>query len=108
MTFIYRVLTFYIAFLVLLGLGGLTTAQVEFPTFPDFDDTPPSAGLSIVGFTFLLIEFLAYFFILMGFFVYLIAFTFTDILPVWLSLIIFLPLAITLIYEVTARLIRGS
>lgn len=102
--FVYSVIAFYvvtITILVLLNVN-IDNSIVEIPEKPEI---PGVSRIPLFGF---LIETAAFIVLLFGFILSLIFVTFTELIPLWLNSIIFIPIIIFMIYEIVARLIRGS
>ena len=106
---IFPATVFYTTVIVLMTLLGATLGDgseiIEFPSVPS---NPTLEGIPILGFFVLLIEYLAFFVLVIGFLFKMVGFTLFDFIPWWLNTIIFLPLVVTILYETIARLIRGS
>lgn len=97
---------FYVFLLVFGSLAGITQAEdISFPEFPGLPDEDVGLLFGIISF---ILSFAAFIGLILATFFKLITFTFTGILPLWLSTIIFLPLVIVLTYEIIARMVRGS
>lgn len=107
---IYSSLIFYISFIVMLGLLGVSTESqtnlVEFPPFPDIPNISETNPIFFLAS--LVINFVLWIGLIIAFLFNLITFGGFGLLPLWLSTILFLPLTVIIIYEVVARQIRGS
>ncbi len=108
---IYPAVVFYVVLITLAGLVGAIEADISFPEFPEvpediLGDIPIISALA--GVIIFIVSFGTFIALILNSLFQLITFTFTTVMPIWLSTILFLPLVITVAYETIARLVRGS
>lgn len=109
---VFTIMAFYIMLIfVLTTLGvGLSGAEdlLEFPDFPEIPN--PIEGVpvlqQVLGFFLLFLDFAIWVGLILGYLFTMIQFTFVQFVGTTLSTIIFLPLALILIYEL-ANFVRG-
>jgi hypothetical protein len=88
--------------------GGSTAVSQDMVEIPDFPSIDSVNNIPVINEIVAVGEFATYLILLLGFFISLVGVTFTNILPTYLSTLIFTPVAIFLVYEATKGLIRGS
>lgn len=105
--FFYKVILFYTVVAVLLSLAGLQSGS-NIDEIPSYPEVSIIKDIPLVGTILNMISmFVPYIILIMYFIVKMSVFT-IDLLPSWLNVILFTPLGLALVYEVTTRLGRGS
>ena len=118
MASVFKILFFYVALITLVSLYGYSTLDQEL-LFPEV--SPVNQGTNSTGFELItgstsagtdlqeVEENLISTAIRNVTLIFRVIFlSFTDLFPAWLNTIVFLPLTLFMIYEVVARLVRGS
>ena len=109
---VFPVIVFYTVLILLLTSAGFVvgvdTTLIEFPIFPVVPGQTnflESVGLfgTILVIPLLIVEFVVFVLLILTFIFKLIGFTLINFLPAWLNTLLFLPLILTIVYEVIAR-----